>query len=31
MNFVAEGYVSVAEGDWYVVKEDAIVVDEVAE
>lgn len=31
MNFVAAGYVSVAEGDWYVVKEDAIVVDEVAE
>lgn len=31
MNFVAEGYVSVAEGDWYVVKEDAIVVDEVTE
>ncbi len=30
-NFVAEGYVSVAEGDWYVVKEDAIVVDDVTE
>ena len=26
-NFVANGYVSVAEGDWYVVKEDEIVVD----
>jgi hypothetical protein len=31
MNFVADGYVSVAEGDWYVVKEDSIVVDEVTE
>ena len=30
-NFVADGYVSVAEGDWYVVKEDAIIVDDATE
>lgn len=27
-NFVAEGYISVAEGDWYVVKEAEIIVDD---